>query len=61
MEAIYLDCGARRPQLKRNPLYSGGHHDKGLVVFRCARHVLLANYPPSDRGAPLSLQLVPMG
>ena len=20
MEAIYLDCGARRPQLKRNPL-----------------------------------------
>jgi hypothetical protein len=20
MEALYLDCGARRPQLKRNPL-----------------------------------------
>ena len=24
MEALYLDCGGRRPQLKRNPL--GGPH-----------------------------------
>jgi hypothetical protein len=33
MEAIYLGGGAGGPQLKRNPLYSGVHHDKGFVVF----------------------------
>src|SRR5512146_139110 len=32
MEAVFLVCGARGPQLKRDPLYSGGHHDKGFVV-----------------------------
>jgi hypothetical protein len=30
MEAISLVCGAGGPQLKRNPLYSGAHHDKDL-------------------------------
>ena len=30
MEAIFLVCGAGGPQLKRNPLYSGVHHDKAL-------------------------------
>src|SRR5512143_108490 len=32
MEAIFLLCGAGGPQLKRNPIYSGVHHDKGFVV-----------------------------
>ena len=30
MEAIYLDCGARRSQLKRNPL--GGRPDSGTAL-----------------------------
>ena len=59
MEAIFLVCGAGGPQLKRNPLYSGGHHDKGFVVFRCARHNFQAQWPASTLGRTNFQQLVP--
>ena len=32
MEALFLDCGARRPQLKRNPL-GGGKGESGAMAF----------------------------
>src|SRR5512143_2709180 len=57
MEALYLDCGARRPQLKRNPL--GGHVTMNLpkqrtltllaLAFNVAIRVSAQDRSPPDR------------
>ena len=55
MEALYLVCGARRPQLKRNPLGSSGHMKTPLAVCR-ALIVFGLGYAAQDDASSMNPQ-----
>jgi hypothetical protein len=58
MEAFYLVCGARRPQLKRNPLGGATNigAEVGLVKLLLFPAAILATAPLACRGEPAPLR-----